>query len=149
MISYILTNFQSESKNYDSAKPQKKLTKALNLSKRTQICLKFANSFACGVFLAMCIINLVPASSSSWKKILEPRKNDEHMSDKNNSAETELQIFPWSEFITLVGFTIIFVIEIFQGSQNKNEYPRSSKGNTTSGTISITKIYLKPKFKKV
>ena len=70
------------------------------------------------------------------------------MSDKNNSAETELQIFPWSEFITLVGFTIIFVIEIFQGSQNKNEYPRSSKGNTTSGTISITKIYLKPKFYK-
>ena len=70
------------------------------------------------------------------------------MSETKNNAETELQIFPWSEFITLLGFTIIFVIEIFQGSQNKNEYSLSSKGKTTSGTISITKIDLKPKLTK-
>ena len=105
------------------------------MSKRSKICLKFANSFGCGVFLAMCIINLVPASSSSWKKILESKKN-ESMDRMHASAETELQIFPWSEFLTLVGFTIILVIEIFHGSQNKKEVSRPSKGNTTAGTIS-------------
>ena len=130
----ILSDFQSEGKSYDSAKPQKKLTKDLQLSKRTKICLKFANSFGCGVFLAMCIINLVPASSSSWKKILESKKS-ESMNEMHESAETGLQIFPWSEFLTLVGFTIILVIEIFHGNHNKKEVSRPSKGNTTAGKI--------------
>ena len=57
------------------------------------------------------------------------------MNSMHESAETELQIFPWSEFLTLVGFTIILVIEIFHGSQNKKEVSRPSKGNTTAGTI--------------
>lgn len=105
------------------------------MSSRSKICLKFANSFGCGVFLAMCIINLVPASSLSWKKILESKKNGS-MDKMHASAETEVQIFPWSEFLTLVGFTIILVIEIFHGGQNKKEVSRSSKGNTTAGTIS-------------
>ena len=58
------------------------------------------------------------------------------MDKMHASAETEIQIFPWSEFLTLVGFTIILVIEIFHGGQNKKEVSRSSKGNTTAGTIS-------------
>ena len=114
------------------------------MSKRTKICLKFANSFGCGVFLAMCIINLVPASSSSWKKILESKKS-ESMNKMHESAETELQIFPWSEFLTLVGFTIILVIEIFHGSQNKKEVSRPSKGNTTAGTIYNIRSYIAKK----
>ena len=60
----------------DSTKPQKKLTEALHLSKRTQMCLKFANLFACGLYLAMCKISLVPASSLSQKKILQPKPRD-------------------------------------------------------------------------
>ena len=144
MIQFIFTDFQSESKIYDSAKPQKKLTKDLQLSKRSKICLKFANSFGCGVFLAMCIINLVPASSSSWKKILESKKNDS-MDKMHTNAETELKIFPWSEFLTLVGFTIILVIEIFHGSQNKKEVSRPSKGNTTAGKISCLRAAIAEK----
>ena len=60
----------------DSTKPQKKLTEALHLSKRTQMCLKFANLFACGVFLAKCKISLVPASSLSRNKTLQPKPRD-------------------------------------------------------------------------
>ena len=106
------------------------------MSKRTKICLKFANSFGCGVFLAMCIINLVPASSSSWKKILESKKNDS-MDKMHTNTETELQIFPWSEFLTLVGFTIILVIEIFHGSQNKKALrTRWRPSRTKNGPVS-------------
>ena len=95
--------------------------------------LKFANSFACGVFLAMCIISLVPASSSAWKKVLEPNKH-ETMNEIPHSTKTELSIFPWSELLTLIGFTTIFVIEIFQGSQNRKERSDSTKSNNTTGT---------------
>ena len=97
--------------------------------------LKLANSFACGVFLAMCIISLVPASSSSWKKVLQPKHKDGDMYEMHGSAETELNIFPWSEFLTLVGFTIIFVIEVFQGTHSKNENLNSVKENTNTGNV--------------
>ena len=95
--------------------------------------LKLANSFACGVFLAMCIISLVPASSSSWKKVLQPKHKDGDMNEMHESAKTELNIFPWSEFLTLVGFTIMFVIQVFRRSQNRKE--NSVKDNTNTGNI--------------
>ena len=74
MSIYNLFNF--ERAICDSTKPQKKLTEALHLSKRTQMCLKFANLFACGLYLAMCKISLVPASSLSRKKTLQPNPRD-------------------------------------------------------------------------
>ena len=97
--------------------------------------LKLANSFACGVFLAMCIISLVPASSSSWKKVLQPKRKDGDMNEMHESAKTEFNIFPWSEFLTLVGFTIIFVIEVFQGTHSKNENLNSVKDNINTGIV--------------
>ena len=74
MSIYNLLNFKRAI--CDSTKPQKKLTEALHLSKRTQMCLKFANLFACGVFLAKCKISLVPASSLSRMKTLQPKPRD-------------------------------------------------------------------------
>ena len=97
--------------------------------------LKLANSFACGVFLAMCIISLVPASSSSWKKVLQPKHKDGAINGMHDSAKTELDIFPWSEFLTLVGFTITFVIEVFQRNQSKKEGLNSVKDNTNTGNV--------------
>ena len=97
--------------------------------------LKLANSFACGVFLAMCIISLVPASSSSWKKVLQPKHMDGDMTEMHESAKTELNIFPWSEFLTLVGFTIIFVIEVFQETHSRDEHLNSVKDSTNTGNV--------------
>ena len=97
--------------------------------------LKLANSFACGVFLAMCIISLVPASSSSWKKVLQPKHKDGDMTEMHESSKTELNIFPWSEFLTLVGFTVIFMIEVFQGTHSRNEHNNSVKDNTNTGNV--------------
>ena len=97
--------------------------------------LKLANSFACGVFLAMCIISLVPASSSSWEKVLQPKHEDGDMHQKHESTRSKLNIFPWSGFLTLVGFTIIFVIEVFRRSQNRIEIVKSVKDNTNTGNI--------------
>ena len=97
--------------------------------------LKLANSFACGVFLAMCIISLVPASSSSWKKVLQPKHKDGDMNEMHESARSKLKDFPWSEFFTLVGFTMIFVIEVFRRSKNRKESVNSVKDNTNTGNI--------------
>ena len=49
------------------------------------MCLKFANLFACGLYLAMCKISLVPESSLSQKKTLQqkPRDGDINKMPKN------------------------------------------------------------------
>ena len=94
--------------------------------------LKVASSFACGVFLAMCIISLVPASSSSWKKVLQPKHEDGDLNQMQESTRSEFNPFPWSEFLTLVGFTMIFVIEVFRRSPNRKE---SVTRNTNTGNI--------------
>ena len=97
--------------------------------------LKVASSFACGVFLAMCIISLVPASSSSWKKVLQPKHEDGDLNQMQESTRSEFNPFPWSEFLTLVGFTTIFVIEVFQGTHSRNENINSVKDNTNTGNV--------------
>ena len=81
----------------------------------------------------MCIISLIPASSSAWKKVMEPKKTKD-MDEMAHSTKTELSTFPWSEFLTLIGFTTIFVIEIFQSSQNKTGRSDSTKNNNPAGT---------------
>ena len=95
--------------------------------------LKLASSFACGVFLAMCIISLVPASRSSWEKVLQPKHEDGDLNQMHEGTRSELNPFPWSEFLTLVGFTIMFVIQVFRRSQNRKE--NSVKDNTNTGNI--------------
>ena len=99
------------------------LKSTLTLSNKTQVCLSFANAFACGVFLAMCVVNLIPSSNATWQRILSNTINDisnktQNSHDKHNGHENNQHVasrmFPWSEFLTLVGFTIIFVIEMYQ-----------------------------------
>ena len=99
------------------------LKSTLTLSNKTQVCLSFANAFACGVFLAMCVVNLIPSSNATWQRILSIKTADisnktQNSNDKyGNHEETQhwaSRMFPWSEFLTLVGFTIIFVIEMYQ-----------------------------------
>ena len=87
-------------------------------------CLSFANAFACGVFLAMCLTSLVPASSSMWRKILNNNSgeypNNMTLNDQNQNQNSVLYSFPWGEFLTLLGFTTIFVIEVLQGTSEVN-----------------------------
>ena len=102
--------------------------KNLNLSKGMQTCLSFANSFSCGVFLAMCLINLIPSSNSTWRKILTKNINESanhiQLNDQNSEHNTHYptHMFPWSEFITLLWFTIIFIIEVLEGGREGEEY---------------------------
>ena len=86
--------FNSKRAICDSTKPQKKLTEALHLSKRTQMCLKFANLSACGVFLAKCKISLVPASSLSRKKTLQPKPRDGDINEIPESVKNLSKYFP-------------------------------------------------------
>ena len=99
------------------------LQSTLTLSNKTQVCLSLANAFACGVFLAMCVVNLIPSSNATWQRILSFPITDisnktQNSKDKYNNHENDQhgssRMFPWSEFLTLVGFTIIFVIEMYQ-----------------------------------
>ena len=111
-----------------------KYPKILNLSKGTQTCLSFANSFACGVFLAMCLISLIPSSNSTWKQILTHKTNE----DSNEMMKDLTTIFPWSEFLTLIGFTVIFGIDVLQGTTR--EHPTSSD-ITSSGKNPPGKLF--------
>ena len=120
-------------------KPRKKYPKSLSLSRGMKTCLSFANSFACGVFLAMCIISLVPASSSMWRKILNHNRgehpNNMTLDDQNHNQNQNyaLYLFPWGEFLTLLGFTIIFMIEVLQGTSEVKEYDASPSRKPQSG----------------
>ena len=99
------------------------LKSTLTLSNKTQVCLSLANAFACGVFLAMCVVNMIPSSNANWQRILSIKNTDisnttQNSNDKYGNHEKNQhgasRMFPWSEFLTLVGFTIIFVIEMYQ-----------------------------------
>ena len=126
-----------EVSSFGSTKPRKKYPNTLNLSRGMKTCLSFANAFACGVFLAMCIISLVPASSAMWRKILQSQ-NNEHLNDTKDSLQHQkensaLHLFPWGEFLTLLGFTAIFLIEVLQGTSEVNEYDNSTSTKNQSG----------------
>ena len=114
-------------------------------------CLSFANAFACGVFLAMCIISLIPASSSMWRKILNSHSGEHPINMKlndqrrNQNQSSTLFLFPWGEFLTLLGFTIIFLIEVLQGTSEVKEYDASPSRKLQSGNyfVLIFRYYCK------
>ena len=132
------------------------LKSTLTLSNKTQVCLSLANAFACGVFLAMCVVNLIPSSNATWQRILSFPITDisnktQNSKDKYNNHENDQhgasRMFPWSEFLTLVGFTIIFVIEMYQRitkdgiCDSSTDRKISTKGNSKYFIIrSSTKI---------
>ena len=98
-----------------------------NLPKGMQKCLSLASAFACGVFLGMCFITLIPVSHYSWEKVL--MKNGHYQIDSNITTNQNLeehqpsgtQAFPWSEFIILLGFTTIFIVEVAEAQYQGEE----------------------------
>ena len=75
----------------------------------------------------MCLVNLVPASNDTWGKLTVKNNNDSvhHVQSKSQNSAKHMRhttyLFPWSEFIMLLGFTAIFVIEVLEGGRNIEE----------------------------
>jgi hypothetical protein len=72
-----------------------------------------------------------------WRKILN-HHSAEHphnmeLDDQNQNQSSVLYLFPWGEFLTLLGFTIIFMIEVLQGTSEVEEYDVLPSRNPQSG----------------
>ena len=90
----------------------------------------------------MCLVTLVPASYNTWGKLPVKNANDSvHFvrSNDQNNAKNMLHtkyLFPWSEFIMLLGFTAIFIIEVLEGGRDFEESDRITQ-NDQAGNLNV------------
>ena len=61
--------------------------------------LGFAQAFACGIFLAICLIHILPEQSDVWTRRTVDREGP------------DAKIFPLAEMMTFAGYVVILVLD--------------------------------------
>ena len=69
-----------------------------------------ANSFACGIFVAVTILHLLPSSAMKWNKVVDSFKDQ------------VAKMLPWNGFFTLSSFTFMVILKsVFRGQKHPNK----------------------------
>jgi hypothetical protein len=94
--------------------------------------LSYGNSVACGAFLAMCFLHLVPQMEHKWKTVLGNMSSTSDIMDNSQ----EHHEFPMGPLLLLVSFTMMFFIENYLDQRSRSE-PYDDK---VTPTIILTRV---------